>query len=74
MKLVALPAPDPRDVHPPETELPRLWKVSTLASYWNCSKPMIFKLISSGDLKRVRIGKQIRVTESSALAYLKRGK
>jgi len=72
VKLAALPAPDPPEVHPPETALPRLWRVRSLAQYWDCSKPMIFKLLRAGLLKRVRLGTEIRITEESALAYLKR--
>jgi len=71
VKLAALPSPDPREVHPPETALPRLWRVRSLARFWDCSKPMIFKLVKAGLLKRVKVGTEIRITEESALAYLR---
>lgn len=71
-KIISISKAEAPAVIPPATALPRLWRMRTLAQYWSCSKPMIHKLVKSGQLEAVRIGNQIRITEASALAYIRR--
>lgn len=48
----------------------RYLRVSEIAKAWEVSKMTVYRLIQSGDLPAVRIGRSYRVPESAADAYL----
>lgn len=50
---------------------PRFLLVAEVATVMRVSKMTVYRLIHSGDLEAIRIGRSFRVPESAALEYLK---
>jgi excisionase family DNA binding protein len=46
--------------------------ISEVAEALRVSKMTVYRLVNTGDLEAVRIGRSFRVTESSLRAYLKK--
>lgn len=70
-------APDGGVMHPPIPKIPSLaplvvWlAVADIATMFGVSKMTVYRLIHTGELKAVRVGKQFRVQERHALKFLR---
>ena len=69
---MSAPETDPRDVHPGETAVPRLWRPATLARHLGFSRQTAYSLVRKGELDHIVVAGAIRIPESSILAYLAR--
>jgi Helix-turn-helix domain len=68
----AIPSNGRLEAGPPESALEVCHRPRHLAARWGLTRQSIYNLIKSGELDVVRIAGQMRVPESSALAYLAR--
>ena len=55
------------------TEPPEFVKVAELAARWRVSKMAIYRLVWSGELASVRVGRTIRIPEAAVTEYLEAG-
>jgi excisionase family DNA binding protein len=54
-------------------EMPNFLKVSEIAEILRVSKMTVYRLVHSGELESVRVGRCFRVTDMTVANYLKRG-
>lgn len=51
---------------------PQLFRPRTLAREWDMSPSMVYKLIASGELTAVKVGRSTRVSGEAAADFLRR--
>jgi len=54
-----------------DTEKPRLHKLSTVIERTSLSRSTVYRLIHSGNLQSVRIGKALRVSETELARFIR---
>ncbi len=64
--------PDPTEVRPPDSQVPRYWRPRVLARHLGLSRQTVYTLIRRGDLYAITIAGALRVPEASVLAYIER--
>lgn len=54
-------------------DVPEFVKVAELAARWRVPKMAIYRLVWSGELASVRVGRTIRIPEAAVTEYLEAG-
>jgi excisionase family DNA binding protein len=58
---------------PTETEQHRLLRVREVADVMRVSSMTVYRLIRTGELAAIRVGRSYRIWESDVITYLQRG-